>query len=69
MTVSELQTLLNLYPSDLEIVVRNSDHDFRSPNIGIISAIICKEGVDKYYFEDNCELVEGEKIEEVLLIN
>jgi len=69
MNVGELQTLLNLFPENMEIVVSEKFHEFRVPNIGKISVIISKEGLDKYYFEDDGELVEGEQIEEVLLIN
>jgi hypothetical protein len=53
----------------MEVVVSEKFHEFRVPNIGKISVIISKEGLDKYYFEDDGELVEGEQIEEVLLIN
>jgi hypothetical protein len=69
MTVGELQTLLNLYPENLEIVVLESFHEFKKPHIKVLSAITSVEGIDKYYFENNSELVEGEKLEEVLLIN
>lgn len=69
MTVNELQALLNLYPEDLEIVVSEKFYEFRRPNIGVISVITSQEGVDKYYFADNGERVDGEIMEEVLLIN
>jgi hypothetical protein len=69
MTVAELQTLLNLYPENLEIVVLGYPHEFRKPFIKAISVISSTEGIDKYFFENNGEMVEGEKLEEVLLIN
>ncbi len=69
MTVSELQTLLNLYPENLEVVVHLSDQEFRNPRIKAISVITCTDKIDKYYFENVGNLDDGEKIEEVLLIN
>lgn len=69
MNVAELQTLLNLYPEDLEIVIRHSDHEFRNPVIKTISVITCTEKHDKYYFENVGDLSDGETIEEVLMIN
>jgi hypothetical protein len=70
MNVGELQTLLNLFPEDLEVVLLGLPKEFRKPSLQRISVISCTtEKSAKFYFENNWEVLDGEKIEEVLLIN
>jgi hypothetical protein len=69
MTVNELKLLLNLYPDNLEVVVPVEDYEFDAPALQVLQIITCTKDGTKFYFEDDGDLEDDEKFEEVLLIN